>query len=52
MAQFMHDYAVGHALGWSTTPEFMGSAQEVADGLPQPIDLTQFWHRWRIGPPG
>jgi Peptidase family M1 domain len=52
MNQFMRDYAVHGALGWSTTPGFMTKAQKVADGLPQPIDLTSFWHRWRIGPPG
>lgn len=51
MKQFIRSYAVAHALGWSTTSVFQAAAQEVANGLPNPIDLTGFWHRWRIGPP-
>jgi aminopeptidase N len=48
MATFIRDYAVEHALGFSTNPEFMDEAQAVADGLPTPIDLTPFWRHWRI----
>jgi aminopeptidase N len=48
MAQFIHDYAVEHALGFSTTNEFKTEAQAVADGLPHPIDLTRFWKKHRI----
>jgi hypothetical protein len=48
MATFLHDYAVEHALGWSTTAEFQDEAQAVADSLPQPVDLTSFWRHWRI----
>jgi aminopeptidase N len=48
MAGFLHDYAVEHALGWSTTDAFKVEAQAVADGLPNPIDLTPFWETYRI----
>jgi peptidase M1-like protein len=48
MSTFMHDYAVEHTLGWSTTAAFKEEAQAVADSLPNPIDLTSFWRRWRI----
>jgi hypothetical protein len=48
MAQFLDDYAVEHSLGWSTTADFMVEAQAVANSLPNPIDLTNFWSRWRI----
>jgi hypothetical protein len=48
MATFLHDYAVGHTFGWSTTTAFQEEAQAVADSLPTPIDLTSFWKRWRI----
>ena len=48
MAQFIHDYAVEHALGFSTTNAFKSEAQAVADGLPHPIDLTRFWKKHRI----
>jgi aminopeptidase N len=48
MATFLHDYAVEHALGWSTTAAFQEGAQAVADSLPQPVDLTSFWRHWRI----
>jgi Peptidase family M1 domain len=48
MADFLHDYAVEHSLGWSTTADFKAEAQVVANGLPEPIDLTSFWKRWRI----
>ena len=48
MATFLHDYAVEHALGWSTTDAFKVEAQTVADGLPTPIDLTPFWQTYRI----
>ena len=50
MSQFLHDYAVEHTYGWSTTDTFMVEAQAVASGLPHPIDLTTFWRKWRIGP--
>jgi hypothetical protein len=48
MATFLHDYAVEHALGWSTTDDFKDEAQAVAGSLPHPIDLTQFWRKHRI----
>jgi peptidase M1-like protein len=48
MATFLHDYAVEHSLGWSTTAGFKEEAQAVANSLPEPIDLTSFWKRWRI----
>jgi hypothetical protein len=48
MATFLHDYAVEHSLGWSTTAAFKEEAQVVANSLPNPIDLTNFWKRWRI----
>ena len=48
MATFLHDYAVEHSLGWSTTAAFKEEAQAVANSLPEPIDLTSFWKRWRI----
>jgi aminopeptidase N len=48
MASFLRDYAVEHALGWSTTAAFQDEAQAVADGLPPPVDLTGFWRHWRI----
>jgi hypothetical protein len=48
MAPFLHDYAVGHTLGWSTTASFKRAAQEVADSLPNPVDLSFFWRHWRI----
>jgi len=48
MDDFMFDYAVKLALGWSTTPLFKAAAQRVADHLPVPVDLTQFWIDHRI----
>jgi hypothetical protein len=48
MATFLHDYAIEHSLGWSTTAAFKEEAQVVANSLPNPIDLTSFWKRWRI----
>jgi hypothetical protein len=48
MATFLHEYAVEHSLGWSTTAAFKEEAQVVANSLPDPIDLTSFWKRWRI----
>jgi hypothetical protein len=48
MAAFMHHYAAEHSLAWSTTDAFKAEAQKVADGLPNPIDLTRFWKRHRI----
>ena len=48
MATFLHDYAVEHALGWSTTDAFKVEAQAVASRLPDPIDLTSFWTTYRI----
>jgi aminopeptidase N len=51
MTNFLRSYATGHALGWSTTPDFQAAAQKVASELHDPIDLTPLWHLWRIGPP-
>jgi hypothetical protein len=51
MTRFIRSYAVANALVWSTTSVFQAAAQDVANGLPNPMDLTPFWHRWRIGPP-
>jgi aminopeptidase N len=48
MASFLHDYAVEHSLAWSTTIQFKEEAQVVANSLPNPVDLTNFWRRWRI----
>jgi hypothetical protein len=48
MATFVHDYAVKHALGWSTTDAFKAGAQKVADSLQDPVDLTKFWKVHRI----
>jgi hypothetical protein len=48
MATFLHDYTVQHSLGWSTTAGFKKEAQIVANSLPEPIDLSSFWKRWRI----
>jgi len=48
MATFVHDYAVEHALGWSTTDAFKVEAQAVADGLQHPIKLRKSWKKWRI----
>jgi hypothetical protein len=48
MAAFLRDYAVEHALRWSTTAAFQDEAQAVANGLPTPVDLTGFWRHWRI----
>ena len=48
MASFVHDYAVEHTLGWSTTDAFKREAQAVADGLPDPIRLRRFWKTYRI----
>jgi hypothetical protein len=48
MASFLHDYGVEHTLAWSTTDAFKAEAQAVADGLPNPVDLTKLWKKYRI----
>jgi hypothetical protein len=48
MAKYVHDYAVDHALEWSTTDAFKAGAQKVADSLPNPVDLSRFWKKHRI----
>jgi hypothetical protein len=48
MADFIHDYAVEHALAWSTTDAFKAEAQAVADTLDPPVNLKHFWKEHRI----
>ncbi len=43
MKRLMHDYAVTHRYGVSTTERFVAAAQRVS-----PVDLDPLWCRWRI----